>query len=288
MAPPLRSGATKLPNSWNTSFSRAVESLEKRGLLQVTDRPLANLAEWRDHYPGKTLNVEARELRRVLIPVLIEWIEGPEGPSPRYSKSENEHFALKQFNQTHVAKMAASWKVMKPDLLTQLGHSHRQDLFLLIARGTQIFEANHDVSSRRPFRSLADDCLSKGLLPALVVADMKKLITDLLTAEEAGALNFRSYMHALTKGVPSRGHCELSLDAKEELYLRMPSYISGLAGFKLPPSKKSIDFFIGRGRATHGPILKKVLDQSVFQNFRFLEIPPLPPSGAKSKTITSV
>jgi len=274
MAPQLRAGAAKLPNSWNTSFSRAIESLEKRGFLQVVDRPLANLEEWKVHYPGKTLNVEARRLRTDLIPALIDWINDPEGPPPRYSKAENEHFALKQFNKEHLATMTARWIGMKPDLLTELGRSHSSDLFVLITRGTQVFESSREVSSRRPFRSLADDCLSKNLLPSSVVAEMKTLITELLTTEEAGALNFKSYMHSLTKGVPSRGHCELSLEAKEELYKRMPGYMAKLPGFKPPPSKKTIAFVLGRGWATHGPILKKVLDQSVFHTFRFLNIPP--------------
>lgn len=273
MGPKLGPSASKLPNSWNTSFSRAIESLKSRGFLQVTDRPLANLEEWKIHYPGKTLNPLARRLRLDLIPHLIEWMESLDGPSPRYTRAENEQFALKLFNREHVAAMTANWKTMKPTLFSELGLSHSPDLFLLVARGTQLFEASQEVASRRPFRSLADDCLAKNLVPASEIAEMKKLVSDLLTTEEAGALRFRSYMHSLTKGIPSRGHCELSIDAKEELYRRRPDYMAKLPGFKPPPSKTSIHSIMNRGRATHGPILKKILDQSVFHTFRFLAIP---------------
>src|SRR5690349_14311492 len=100
---PIGSGA-KLPSSWNSSFSRAVDSLCRVGRLGRATRPLAELEEWRRRYRAKALYPNARQIRLDLVPELIAWIESGTGPNPRYSSADNERFVAKQLD----AKEAAS------------------------------------------------------------------------------------------------------------------------------------------------------------------------------------
>lgn len=260
----------RLPGSWNSSFSRAVESLRQRGHLVVEDRALADLDEWQSHYPGKALHRATRELRLQLLPELVAWINSGEGPNPRYSAAENERFVAKRIDREEMAALALRWRKLERQLRPLLASSESNHLFLLIARGKQLFETV-PVTTRTSLRELYGICESGGLLPPDVSKQVKEFVEEFLPELDAGALGLKSYIHAISRGIPKHGHCELGDDALDALHRRKRALLESLPGFQ-PAPPKGRGLFVGRWGPKHSPMLKKVIDQSVFHDFKFLKV----------------
>jgi hypothetical protein len=265
--------AGKLPQTWNTSVTRAVETLEDRRDIMIDSRPLASLEEWVKHYPGKSLYIQVRKLRFELLPHLVSWLTEGDGPAPRFSRSQNEEFVREQLDTDpdQVRRFSAKWARFEPAIRTCYAHSGCDELFLLLARGKQLFGPRF-VRTKIAFRDLLDRC--EPHLTRELQDELRGFLAEFLPSNSAGALNLRSYVRSIAKDVPVHGHCELSDAAIDALYARCEDTISRLPGFQPPqPPAKLGRFWIGdTNRPHHSPLIKKILDHSVFQRFRFLTI----------------
>ena len=264
-----------LPQAWNTSVDRAVKTLAARGDLNVESRPLANLDEWMMHYPGKSLNKQVHDLRQELLPHIVAWIGGEEGPEAKFSKTENEEFAARKLAHDQMEILRTLWGKIEPCLRQYYGHTGKDYLFALLVRGRQLFGPSWPaISINQSFWELVTYTDSDQDTPELLRNQVITIRDKFLPGKLAKTLEFKSYIRAIAKDIPSNGHCSLSKEAEDELYKRCGNRLTQLPGFKPAPasnkSNPSWQFEAQPNRPRHSPLLKKLLDHSVFQNFRFL------------------
>ena len=106
----------KLPNSWNTSFGRAVQRLNEKDRISIHSRPLETFQECAAHYPGKTLRSDARNLRMELLPVLHNWIGERGGLRPKYGIEANERYHLHSLPKDTIQPLTREWRALEERL----------------------------------------------------------------------------------------------------------------------------------------------------------------------------
>lgn len=266
----------KLPQRLNTSVDRGVKSLVQRGHLIADSRPLADLDEWVTHYPGKTLNIQIRELRKEFLPHIAAWLGSGDGPRAKFSKAENEEFAARKLTPDQMEGFRSLWANLEPSLRQCYGNTGTEHLFLLLVRGKQLFTRWSGVSTSISLGELVMRCSTEQDVSEQLRRQLHALMNKFLPGTSARTLEFKSYIRAVAKHVPTSGHCALSEDAEDELYKRCGERLSQLPGFKCPPVSEKRDIFLQfetqPHRPRHSPLLKKILDHSVFQDFRFLTV----------------
>ncbi len=252
-----------LPNEWNTSFSRAVNSLVSRSnpLLQIEKRRLASLEECVMHYPGKTLLAATRRLRTTLLPALLEWTREKLGAAPHYNTAENEQYLVEHLPQDRVRCLRVKWMRLESLMQPSFARSGGDDLLLLFAKGGALFRGI-EIRSRHSFAELVRTCCVGGDLPSGVVGELRRFATDFLSPATAGSLKLKSFVHEFAH-VPPRGQCSLCESTKEALHRLRKPFVELLAGFR-PAENKCL-------RNPHySDAMDKLFDQTVFQRFKFV------------------
>ena len=268
-----RISSGRLPQTWNTALDRAVKSLVLRRQIAVDSRPLENLEEWVAHYPNKTLDSQLRSLRTELLPHLVDWLRD-NGPSPRFSRADNEAYVVSLLTHEQRHLFASKWQRLEVSLRKYYAETGDANAFVLMARGKQLFETAI-VSTSVSYRAALSSCENSGL-PQSLAGELGRLAAEFLPENAAESLEFKSYIWSIAESVPSHGHCSLSEEAKDALLERCPVQLSRLSGFKpatkaanMKPGLIPLDFDVRR-RPQHSPSLTRLLDHSVFQRFRFL------------------
>ncbi len=268
------SSNVNLPQAWNTSVDRAVRTLTKRGDLSVESRPLANLNEWVAHYPGKSLNIQIHELRKEFLPHIVAWLRSGDGPGAKFSKAQNEEFAARNLAPEQVEALRSLWANLVPSLREYYGKTGKEHLLLLLVRGKQLFIRRWPrVSTTESLGDLVTSCNTDPDMPGELRDQLQVIKNKFLPGAFANTLEFKSYIRAVAKQIPTSGHCALSEEAEDALYQRCANRLSQLPGFKPAHELKSADFLYletKNGRPQHSLVLRKLLDHSVFQHFRFL------------------
>ena len=278
-----------LPKPRAFALQRAVDSLVERKLLRVEKRKLATIQEWLTHYPGKTYRRDVRQVRLDLLPVLADWMRGDEGPGPLYDADDNERFfaraegadnSLLRRNDDRGAHLAPRWKAIEPELRKLLAQSSSDNLFLLIARGKNMFTRAR-VETHLSFGQLIDLCADENVLPGPLLAELEDMRREFIPPEIVGALELKSVIYQFITSVIHR-HPELKPDALDALYKAKPDYLKALPGFKPPVERKHPYSLWIAGERWKGCIedrssLSRLIDQTTFQSFQFLTLPNSPP-----------
>lgn len=263
----------RLPQSLNTTVDRGVKSLADRGQLFVQSRPLEDLDEWVAHYPSKTLSIQIRDLRKELLPHIVAWLRSGDGPRVKFSRPKNEEFAARNLTTEQKEDLRSLWTSLEPSLRDFYAKTGSDNLFSLLVRGKQLFTRTSRATTPESLRELLMRCNN---LPEGLREELHALIEKFLPDASAKALEFKSQVRAIANGVPTSGHCALSEKTVDELYRRCRDLLSGLPGFQREPiwekNSNVVRFDIDPPRPQHSPLLKKILDHSVFQDFRFLTL----------------
>lgn len=255
-----------LPTAWNTAFSRAVERLAAppRSQLVVNRRPLASLEECVQHYPGKTLLVATRRLRLELLPSLKDFVEQNHQP-PRYSAASNEEYHIEQLPRQDRKAFEQEWKRLVAELKQAFAVSDDDTLLSLIVKGKSLFEEKSTLSERRSFLELSSACCRSGMLSEGLSDRLRRFTERFLPANTAGSLRLKSYIHLFA--LPSRnGRYSLKERTIQELRRRNKAFVESLPGFKPVDSQRRYR------KPQHSPMLHKLFDQTVFQDFRFIHL----------------
>jgi hypothetical protein len=252
-----------LPNRWNTSFARAVNSLasESRSLLHIERRPLTSLEECIAHYPGKTLQVAVRRQRQELLPALLEWTQETYGASPRYGAAANEQYFVERLPPDRAMELRSEWCRLESVVRPAFAESGSDDLFLLLVKGRSLFYGL-DVELKESFTELAKQCQHSGRLSLSAACMIRKFADELLSIHDTGSLELKSFVHEFAK-VPTRGQCSLRRDTMEALHRLRKPFVESLPGFE--PAQPR-----GLRDAKHSDALDKLFDQTVFQKFNFV------------------
>lgn len=267
--PALHAGDV-LPTKWNTSFTRALDRLAnapKHITLEV--RRLADLSEFIRHFPFKTLQFDIRVLRQELLPVLGDWVK-ENGTGPRYTVADNERFHLRELSVEDQEILKRRWCELEPTLigcLPSLPIDHRNILFMLIAKGKNLFEAV-SLNSGNSFVELGRECTARGLVLGETALKVRALCDQLFAPSTAGPLQLKSYIHTFAN-IPKYGRCTLKAETLEKLYRDRPEVLSRLPGFSA--GRRGRNGFFGSD-PTHGKLVHSLIDQSLFQDFVFVSL----------------
>lgn len=250
------------------AVNRAVDSLSAKSLLKRIERPLQSIEECIAHYPGKTLNAKVRQLRMKLLPALLKPSRS-RGQNLRYSLADNEKFHYEGLSEAEQAQHRKNWLSVERDLAAFFGSSDdprwRAHLFGLYAKGKSIFEADR-LEVSRSFQEHLSRC--QQILPSELYDRIQHVYTTLLSAERVGNLQMRTFVHTFVN-VNNRGSCSLKEEAIEHLVEVSGDYLRSLPGYQESTTKNSR--YVFREKDKHDPILNKLFDQTVFQEFNFIE-----------------
>jgi len=249
------------------AVNRAVESLVARKLLKHSERPLQSVEECVAHYSGKTLKAAIRKLRTELLPALLE-------PSksrmrcPRYSLADNEKFHHEGLTEVEREVHRNNWLSVERELAAFLGAAddfeQRSRLFGLYAKSKSIFEAGR-LEVTGSLREHLTRC--RPILPAELLERVERVYTSLLSAERAGNLQMRTFVHTFVN-VSNKGSCRLKGVTIEHLSHVRRDYLESLPNYKRGTPVRPI---MCSQEDRHDPILHKLFDQTVFQSFNFIE-----------------
>ena len=270
-------GRGKLPGSWNTSFGRAVEGLEEKGRISIDSRPLENFEECADHFPGKTLDGNARALRLQMLPALLEWTRDPRGLGPKYGAADNEEFHLAQLtkeNPPELTRLAGEWYDLEDHLRHQYGNAVRpaaDTLLKLICRGRNLFY-RRDVSASGSLGGLIGTACGNGGVSDELAERLKTFLEEFIPSGRSAALEFKSIMHQLADS-PRHGHTKLREPTLDYLHEKEKVLVEAMEGF-VPKVVRPWGKFVlpDESKNKYPPDLIKLFDQSVFQEFRFLKL----------------
>jgi hypothetical protein len=265
---PIPSKGT-LPNKWDNSLKRAIIKLssEPRKLLFLEKRRLSCLEECIAHYPGKTFQMEIRQLRLNLLPALLEWTQEENGARPHHNVAANEKYQVKQLllNDKN-SPLPNEWRRLESLLRPIYGRLvlNSDDLFILLVKGNFLFR-NLNVDSSASFTETLQKCCDNGLVKGDVASQLRTFSNKFFPPHAAGSLKLKSLMHRFAD-IRSRGRCSLNQATLEALYRLRKNYVESLPDFQpantdvwsLEPMKCNI--------------LHKLFDHTVFQKFNFVHL----------------
>ncbi len=260
-----------LPNSWNTSFARAIQGLAERGLLSIEARRLETFEECVRHYPGKTLDGEKRSLRQTFLPTLLKWIREDGGIDPRYNAAENEEFRLRQVPEEKLQDITTRWRRIEGGLRPLYGGAGESadDILRLICKGRSLFGPG-DVQVRVSLAYLTSQALRGNTLPDWLSSELRALEELFLPKGVARTLRLKSFIRRLAD-VPTSGKCSLKSETLAYLHGSHPEIVARLSR----PKRDSVYVpewgpKFGEHRFTYHSKLKDLIDHTVFQRFRFV------------------
>jgi hypothetical protein len=130
------------------------------------------------------------------------------------------------------------------------------------------------VSTLESLGGLVTQCDTDRDMPGGLRDQLHVIMNKFLPGSFAKTLEFKSYVRAVARQIPTSGHCSLSEEAEDALFQRCPDLLSQLPVFRPAQVLKRSEFLfsdaIKNARPQHSSVLAKVLDHSVFQHFRFL------------------
>jgi hypothetical protein len=274
----LRDG--RLPATWNSSLTRALDGLADDGERRVTieRRNLESMAEFVRHYPGKSLIASTRRLRLELLPALAA-IVGTNKQHPRYTPVENESFYLKTYPAAKRARLQKAWTSIEPDLAGQLPGvtgEDRANLFLLIARAKSLFE-EAPLECHRSIDQCVQPLVGHGVLPPALENKLTAFSAFLLPSREIGFLHVKSCIRCFAD-IPRRGRgYRLKPETLNSLEDECRAVVEKLPGYEYHPrpKKKTSVWMMStsdEASSTHSPEIHKLIDKTVFETFRFLRL----------------
>lgn len=250
------------------AVNRAVKGLVARKLLKHSERPLQSVGECISHYPGKTLKAAVRRLRINLLPALLEPANCG-AMDLRYSLADNEKFHYEGLSDSERLEQRNNWLSVERELAAFFGgvedYEQRTRLFRLYAKATSIFAAGRlDVPGS--LREHLTEC--HPILPAKLLESIERIYASLLSPERAGNLQMRTFVHTFVN-VSNKGSCSLKDDTIGHLSSVRRDYLESLPQYKRGAPNRPVMF---READRHDPILHKLFDQTVFQDFNFIEM----------------
>jgi len=216
-----------------------------------------------EHYPGKTLISSIRQLRLALLPALKQIVE-TSGWRPRYSAAANELYHIGQLSDGEKSALRNRWRYLRAKLRKTYSDSDNKDLFALMVKGDSLFEKS-TVNERRSFLEISSLTCESGVLSATLATKTHDFAESFLPPATAGALKLKSYIHNFAH-LNQNGRYSLKEETVEDLYGVRKDILEALPEFKLADRTAH---FLGRGHH-QSPVLNKLFDQSVFQDFRFV------------------
>lgn len=265
----------KLPNDWNTAILRAAKSLEERGLIAITSRRLESFRECVEFYPDKTLIAGRRELRKRFLPLLLEWIEAPDGIVPRYDEAQNENFHLQGLSEPDVQTLQRRWQEIEGTLKSLFGQGSQPSdhLLRLICKGRYLFR-EADIEVHASFAATIRAVLEHQLVPESLASDLQKFQEEFLPRKGAGSLRLKSLIRTFAD-VPRHRQCKLKIATLKYLHGRERAFVEAMPGFRQKQGFEgnwlNMEPSFLQFEHAYSPDLVRIFDQTVFQRFHFLQ-----------------
>lgn len=270
----LRNG--KLPGSWNSSLSRALDGLAAGNSgVTIERRRLESIDEFVEHYPGKSLVAKTRQLRIGLLPGLAR-IAGTGKHAARYSMAENERWYLKTVASEKIAELQGVWRHIEPELVRQLTHVHGEDtdhLFFLIARAKSLF-ASAPLECNRSIAQCLRPLVEHGALPPAMLKTLTELSESLVPSAQVGFLGLKTFIRTFVD-IPRTGSgYRLKPETLNALEDTCPQVVQTLPGYEPPRPRRGLSpFAFHHGpRSTHGTGIHKLIDKAAFAKFVFVRM----------------
>lgn len=276
-----------IENSYKNSFMRAVTTLTEDEIIKPKDRLINDIPELFTLYPFKTLSLEIYCLRRILLPVLKNYIEdghrhSPYSPHtlPRFGKSDHEIFILaniKDSSPEFHKRVKAKWLAFESEILEILAarKTSRFDIWMkLLLRGRQLFLEEKSLRYGLAFHAIFEKLLSskdemdeteQGLL-----GRMEKLKGRVFSEDDIRRAAMKTALYQLGN-FQKGGAATLHKEVKGFMLEKHPDLIRALPGHKDPAISR---FTSGwpHELATFSKLLDKLIDRRVFSGFRFVSI----------------
>ena len=267
-----------LTKSVNSSIGRSTSKLADSDpkQIEIEERKLTSTEEFLVHYPNKTFSARLRFLRQKLLPILLD-NSNPEFYS-RYSRGGNEAYLLEKRESKPILKRAGKiWQKAETELMDRLpglSDDSRRALFLLIAKGKQLF-LSEELTAKGGFVDYADTVRESNILPPHSMKLIDDICEIVLPKLQEQHLNLKSKLYSLVNFGGRRISSSLKTESVQWLYSRCPDLLTKLNEFKAPeqPKDGAENWMIPvQSKDVGSPELDKLIDATALQPFRFLTI----------------
>ena len=257
-------GHKDLSRGFASSFKRAVENLAERQRLSVVKRRLKSIDECIQHFPGKTRDIAVKELRDELLPALQRCL-GDSDFRLRFARRDYELFHYERLSASQKRRVEKAWRTIEPDLINELrdqvNPGNRDCIFWLFTKCKMLFEGARG-ELPLALQGYLNNC--KSIIAEALFQRINRLYQSFLPQDVLGNLVVRNFVHTFAD-VPQHRRCML----KEETIDLLDQTCSEIVR-KLPQYQES-DRVHNRFRTqNHDPVLHKLLDHTVFQEFLFV------------------
>jgi hypothetical protein len=267
----------KLPATWYTALDRSLKALGDQGERRVVvkRRRLTSVDEFIRNYPNKTLMARTRKLRIDLLPALVRCIQSDKF-SKNYTIADNETFHASDLPDGDLGRLRRNWSTLKPELvahLPRLGEEDGEHLFLLIARAKSIFESPA-LECKRSIDQCLQPLVEHGALPKELEEKVVAFSESFLPKAEIDFLRLKSSIRTVVDISRNGSGYRLKPDTLDFLDDDSHDVVRKIPGYKPPPEGRARRSFLCCGpKATHGPEIHKLVDQTMFQEFVFVQKP---------------
>jgi hypothetical protein len=256
--------------SFYSGFLRALKGLREKGEVVVSSRVLTS-ADVAAVYPYKTLRLEVRELRKLVLPHLVRY-----GDDKGFDREEVEGRILRELEGTQkLLKCQAMWARIESRLWQQgTEPSLRRVVVPLLVCGSGYFggaggDARAPGSLSQHLREV------KTLLPEDLVDDLRALYRLAFDREDDRRVASKGRFFAFANFGRRQGGVELNEDVLHWLAREIPNVVMALNGFvEAKPTVEGevdlmSDWVVVRGH-TFPLLLRRLVDRRIFQEHEFV------------------
>jgi len=275
-----------IENSFRTSFMRAVTTLVEDEKVKAKDRPINDLSGLSTYYPFKTFRFEILSLRKILLPVIVGYLEGGYGRLsavphlyPRFGTDDHELFILKKIKESSPQfhkRIKARWLTFEEELLKIMVSKKRTgpDLWTrLFIRGRQLFLEEGRLEYGLAFHGI----LGKLSTMEEPMSESERAFLERIERFKAWVFQEDDVRRAAMKtalyqlaNFQKGGAATLHKEIKGFLLKEHPDLIRNLPGHKDPPSTFRGSWLFEA--TTFSKLLDKLIDRHVFSAFRFIAV----------------
>lgn len=255
-----------IENSFYKSFKRSIGGLEDKHIFRMAKK-INDINELFELYPYKTKKYELLQLRKKILPSLLEYIT-KEGYQ-QFSVSNTEHHLLDEFERSKPKKFKKAkkeWRRLESKIIILLCNRdvNRRDLLSILIKGRAYFFDN-SASYEKPLFSLIHGWQKK--IENNTETEEDKLFSDILTFYKKYFDQEQFKYNRMKSKIYSA--VQLGSGLKDErvksyLWETNEKFISSLPGHKDPPPKYL------RFPREYSNYLDKLIDTHIFTPYNFI------------------
>ena len=263
-----------IENSFSKSFQRALKRLVDEKMVSVQKRRLMNIQEFIEYYPFKTSKLEIFLLRKILLPFVKTYLEGPYSRVP-YTVADNELFILDKIKNEfpkRIKRYTLNWRKKEKRIISLLARydlDSRSQWISLMIKGRQLFLDNR-VKYGKAFHVIikkigeADEFNNE--VEYELYEEINKFKKKVFKPEIMKHSKLKSQLHLIAY-FSERTKSGLKDEIKQHFLDEQPEIIENLPDYHQPEGRGFTRF-----PPTFSPILDKLIDRHVFSNFEFLSV----------------